>query len=203
MEICYIVGAGDCTELNIDKQAGDLIIAADAGYRYLKNAGIEPDAIIGDFDSLGEVPAGENVIKLNPIKDLTDTEAAINLGEEKGFSEFHIYGALGGRFDHTLGNIQLLASIAQKNLKVFIFNGNTVITAVHNGKISFDSSYSGYISVLSHTDECRGVYIKGLKYELDDAVLVNTSTFGVSNEFIGKESEIIIGSGTAVIIYSI
>ncbi len=202
MGICYVIGAGDCSELNINKESRDLIIAADAGYKYLINAGIEPDVIIGDFDSLGVVPKGESVIKLNPIKDITDMDAAVNIGVEKGYCEFHIYGACGGRIDHTFANIQLIASLSQRGYKAFIHDGKTVITAISNDRMEFDSSYKGFVSVFSHSDECCGVSINGLRYTLDNAVLKNTFPLGVSNEFMGINSEIIIGQGTAIAVYS-
>ena len=72
MGICYIVGAGECAEINFKKEENDFVIAADGGYKYLLEAGIIPDAIIGDFDSLGFLPEGNNVLKLNPVKDITD-----------------------------------------------------------------------------------------------------------------------------------
>ncbi len=200
MGICYIVGAGECEALDIKKNINDLIIAADGGYRYLLEAGIEPDIIIGDFDSFGIVPEGDNVLKLNPVKDITDMHAAAQIGIEKGYSEFHIYGACGGRIDHTLANIQLAVSLAQKTIKVLIHNGNTKITAICNGSISFPNEYEGYVSVFAYSDECTGVYIKGLKYTLENATLTNSFPLGVSNEFIGCESEITIGHGTAVIV---
>lgn len=203
MAICYVVGAGDCPKLEINKQSGDLIIAADAGYKHLKGAGITPDMVIGDFDSLGDIPQGENVVRLNPVKDITDMDAAINVGLDKGFSEFCIFGACGGRIEHTLANIQLVASLAQKNIKAFIFDGNTVITALCCNSLKFDASCKGYISVFSHTDKCEGVHLKGLKYPLENAVLTNGFPLGVSNEFIGVDSEIIIGQGTAIVVYSL
>ncbi len=128
--------------------------------------------------------------------------AAVETGIERGYSEFHIYGACGGRLDHTLANIQLIASLAERKMKAFIHNGETVITAVCNGSISFSEDRKGYVSVFSHSDECTGVYIRGLKYSLENATLKNNFSLGVSNEFIGCKSEITIGQGTAVIIYS-
>ena len=202
MAVCYVVGAGDCPRINIKKRNGDLIIAADGGYRYLDEAGIKPDIVIGDFDSLGTVPSGDNVIKLNPVKDITDMDAAVNAGIEKNFAEFHIYGACGGRIDHTFANIQLIASLAQRKIKAFIHDRDTVITAICCESIRFDASYKGFVSVFSHSDECRGVFIKGLKYELDNAVLKNTFPLGVSNEFISADSEITIGQGTAIVVYT-
>ncbi len=202
MGVCYIVGAGECSTLEIKKRNGDLIIAADGGLRYLVDAGIEPDIIIGDFDSLGDIPEGKNVIKLNPVKDITDMHAAAEIGMKKGYSEFYIYGACGGRLDHTLANIQLIASLAQKNIKAFILDGKTVITSVHNSSIAFSNEKKGYISLFSHSDECTGVNIKGMKYTIENATLTNSFPLGVSNEFIGCSSEITIGRGTAIVIYN-
>ncbi len=201
MGVCYIVGAGDCAVLDFEKRNNDFIIAADGGYNHLKPKGIKPDAVIGDFDSLGFVPEGDNVIRLNPVKDITDMKAAVDYGVDRGYKEFCIYGACGGRIDHMLANFQLAASVAKDGYKVKIFDGSTVITAICNGKIEFDSKMNGYVSVFSHSDVSDGVNIKGLKYELDDAVLTNTVSLGVSNEFIGKKSRISVGNGVLMIVY--
>ncbi len=202
MGVCYIVGAGECNELNITKNNDDIVIAADGGLKYLVDFGVKADIIIGDFDSLDDIPEGENVIKLNPVKDVTDMYAAAEIGIEKGFSEFYIYGACGGRIDHTLANIQLIASLSQKGIKAYIRDGKTVITALHNSSIAFPDEYKGYISVFSHSDKCTDVNIKGLKYTLENATISNSFPLGVSNEFIGCSSEISIGNGTAIVIYN-
>ena len=203
MGICYIIGAGECPSLDFGKENGDLIIAADGGYNHLLSADIKPDILIGDFDSLKKLPDIKNIIRLNPVKDITDTHAAVNVGIEKGYGNFVIYGALGGRTDHSLANIQLVASLSQKDINAEIRDGKTVITALSNSSISFKSSLRGYISVFSHTEKCEGVYLKGLKYPLDNAVLTNSFPLGVSNEFIGTESEILIEKGTAIVVYSV
>lgn len=202
MGICYVVGAGDCPKLDIDKKTDDYVIAADAGCSYCQENNVIPDVIIGDFDSLGAAPQGENVIKLNPVKDVTDMHAAVEIGIEKGFRKFVLYGATGGRLDHTLANLQLIASLSQKGYKAEIVDGSRITTAVTDGRISFDSGYKGYISVFSHTDVCEDVTIKGLEYNLENSRISNSFALGVSNEFIGKDSEISIGKGTAIIIYS-
>lgn len=202
MGICYIVGAGDCENLVIKNNREDLIVAADGGYKHLLSAGITPDIIIGDFDSLGEIPEGENIIKLNPVKDITDLHAATDVGIEKGYNEFVVFGALGGRFDHSLANIQLLARLSQVGCKAVIRDGKTFVTAITDGAMSFDPSFRGYVSVFSHTDKCEKVTVKGMKYCLENAELSNSFSLGVSNEFIGINSEIIIGKGTAIVIYS-
>lgn len=201
MSVCRIIGAGECRKLDFEKKNGDLIIAADGGCVYLKNADIKPDIIIGDFDSLGYEPDGNEVIKLNPVKDITDMDAAVKEGLKKGYTEFHLYGACGGRIDHTLANVQLVSSLAQNNIKAYI-HGDMIITAVCNGEISFKADCKGYISVFSHSDKCKGVTIEGLKYTLDSAELCNSFPLGVSNEFMGAESRIEVKNGTLIVIYS-
>lgn len=201
MSICRIVGAGECCKIDFEKKSDELIIAADGGCAYLDKAGIVPDVIIGDFDSLGYVPKGNEVIILNPVKDITDMDAAVKEGIKRGFTEFHLYGACGGRIDHTLANVQLVASLSARNIRAFIHD-ESIITAVTNGKIKFDAEYKGYISVFSHSDKSEGLTIEGLKYTLENAAFSNNFPLGVSNEFIGKESSISVKNGTLIIIYS-
>lgn len=200
MGICYIVGAGECEGIGFEKKKDDIVIAADGGYKYLLSANINPDIIIGDFDSLGETPRNDNVIKLNPVKDITDMNAAVDIGIKKGFDEFVIYGATGGRIDHSLANIQLLASLSKRGIKASLKNGKIIITAVSNGEIRFDSFHKGYISAFAHSDICENVCIKGLKYSLENAVLKNDFALGVSNEFVGAESSISVEKGTLIIV---
>ena len=202
MAVCYVVGAGECDSLPIKKQNGDIIIAVDGGARHLERFGFKPDIFIGDFDSLGEVPVGEKVICLKPEKDVTDMHAAVDEGINNGFNDFVIFGATGGRLDHTLANIQLAASLAEKGVNHIICSEYYCFKAVKNSFVEFDASYEGYISAFSHTDSCAGVSIEGLKYELSNATLLNTFALGVSNEFIGKKSKISVEKGTLIIVYT-
>lgn len=77
---------------NIRINEGDTVIAADAGLRYLRAAGINPDSVIGDFDSLGSVPEGGKVTVLPAEKDVTDMYAAAEAGVAAGYTEFKFYG---------------------------------------------------------------------------------------------------------------
>ena len=110
-KICHIVGAGPFCPWGPQPQPGDLLIAADGGYAHLSRWGLMPDLVVGDFDS-GPKPAHPQVISLPREKDVTDTWAAAQLGRERGYSVFYIYGGLGGQLDHTLANIQLLCHMA-------------------------------------------------------------------------------------------
>ena len=199
--ICYIVGAGENYGLDFKPSSTDFVIAADAGIRYLEQCGITANLVIGDFDSLNNIPAHPNTMALNAEKDDTDMLAAVREGIKAGFSVFHIYCGTGGRIDHTIANLQVLAYLAQNGMRGFLFAKNNMITAITNQKVTFDKIPSGYISVFSYTEKSEGVNLQGLKYGLEDAVLTNTFPLGVSNEFIGKESSVSVDSGTLLIVF--
>ena len=199
--ICYVVGAGENYGLDFSPRPGDLVIAVDGGFQVLQENGMNADMVIGDFDSLHFVPQHPNVIVLNTEKDDTDMWAAVKEGMDAGYEIFHIYCGTGGRIEHTIANIQLLARLAQKEKQGVLFGKDYMITAVTNRTITFPKHLSGYVSVFSHSEKAEGVYLKGLKYELDNAELTNTYPLGVSNEFIGEESTISVKNGTLVIVY--
>ena len=199
--ICYIVGAGEDYGLDFVPKEQDLVIAADGGYRVLTEAGIRPDLVIGDFDSLGAAPQEDQVITLPTVKDVTDTWAAIELGKERGYRRFFLYGCTGGRFEHTVANMQTAAALAQDGMECRIFDKSQIITALSGGTMTFGADKSGFLSVVSHTDRCTGVTLKGLKYELEDAQLSNTFPLGVSNEFLGKPSAVTVETGIAILIF--
>lgn len=205
--ICYIIGAGEHFENDVfTPDDNDIVIAADGGYIFCREKNIRTDIIIGDFDSLNMIPEisedkNEKMIRLNPVKDETDMFCAINYGIEHDYKIFRIYGGTGGRTDHTVANIQSLVSLARRGMKGYIFSKNEIMTAICNGRIDFDSSFSGYVSAFSLDSECRDVNERGLKYRLDGYTMKNDFPIGVSNEFIGKESSISVGNGTLLIIY--
>lgn len=201
MAICYIYGAGGHYGPPPKPENGDLVIAADGGYAYLTAHGLDPDLIVGDFDSLDSPPIGKQTITLPVEKDDTDLAAALELGLERGFNSFHIYGGTGGRLDHTLANIQCLAYLSRQGARGYLFGEDFIITAIHNGSIRFSQEAEGLISVFAHSDMACGVYENGLKYALTDATLYNTNPIGVSNKFIGKPSSVSVKNGTLIILY--
>lgn len=199
--ICYVVGAGISYGLDFCPGAEDLVIAADAGLCHLEKQGISPDLVIGDFDSLKSVPEHLHTIVLNPEKDDTDMLAALREGIKAGYESFHIFCGTGGRIDHTLANIQTLGWLSENGMRGLLFDQDNIITAITNDKLCFEKIPDGYLSVFSHTTRAMGVYLRGLKYELNDAVLTNTFPLGTSNEFIGRESSISVREGTLVVVF--
>ena len=199
--ICYIVGAGENYGIHFSPRADDLVIAADAGFQVLEQNGIKMDLVIGDFDSLPFVPKHPDVITLKKEKDDTDMRAAVLEGIKAGYETFHIYGGTGGRIEHTIANMQLLAELSSGGKRGFLFGRDYIITALTNGTFMFPDHVSGYVSVFAHSDRAEGVWLKGLKYELQDAVLTNRYPIGVSNEFIGEVSSISVKAGTLLIVF--
>ncbi len=200
MSDCYIVGAGDFNEKTLDITDGDIVIAADGGYEYLDKIGIKPDIYMGDFDSAPKPQTNADIEVFKCEKDDTDTLLAVKHGFELGFKSFKIYGGCGGRADHTFSNIQTLAYIVSRGGRAMLF-GNSEVYTVTDSEVSFGGDMKGKISVFSLSDKAEGVSIKGLKYELEDSVLTNLFPLGVSNEFIGKPSEISVKNGLLLIIY--
>lgn len=203
MAVCYIISAGDCNSLTIEKESNDIVIAADSGLEYCKSYGIIPDIIIGDFDSLGFIPDGENVMTLPVEKDDTDTSFAVKYAMGKGYEKFVIFGGTGGkRPDHTFANISLLAYISKNGGTGFLDSGDYTITAVTDSKISFPDYMNGDISVFSFDEKAQGVTESGLKYCLLNDVLYNSMPMGVSNSFSGQDSFVEVKNGTLIIYFS-
>lgn len=198
MKICYVIGAGELPLIYIKKQ-DSLVIAADGGLKKLGD--ICPDIIVGDFDSLGFVPDGQNVITLPIKKDVTDMHYAVELGIEKGYETFVLYGGTGGRPDHTFANYALLYSLSERGLKGYLIGDGYVVTAMRNSSIKLPNHQDGTVSVFSANECAKGVTIKGLEYTLNNAELYFSNPLGVSNSFTGQECEISVSDGTLLVMW--
>ncbi len=177
---CILVCGGEFAAEKFCIQKGDVLVTADSGYAYVKDC-VHVDYAVGDFDSLGYVPEGVEVIRHNPVKDYTDTQLAMEFAAEKGADEFVIYGALGGRLDHTLANIQTGYSFAKRGIKV-TFKGKDC-TAFYIMDRAVLRGEKGRFFSLFALDDAEGVTIKGAQYNLDGAKIVDDYPLGVSNAF--------------------
>ena len=198
---CFLAGAGDFCGC-ILPDAGDYVIAADAGYDYLLSAGITPDLVVGDFDSSGVIPNHPNIVLLSEEKDDTDMMIAAKEGLSRGLKTFIIDGGLGGRFDHTFANIQLLVFLAKNGALGYLIGRDICITAVSNGSINFPQGLTGNISVFSVDGNATGVTITGLKYTLKEGCLTSGEPIGISNEFIGQSAFVTVRSGTLAVMWN-
>lgn len=200
-QICYIFAAMDPGAVKLDKRFGDLLIAADRGYAYLQDAGLTPDLVVGDFDSLGAPPQAQCVLCFPPEKDYTDLDLAIREGKRRGYRVFCIYGALGGRLDHTVANLQLIAALAQEGMRGYLLGGGQAVTVLSENRLHFAPRSGGYFSAFAFGASASGVYEQGLKYALSDARLEVSFPLGVSNEFCGDEACVSVREGKLLLIW--
>lgn len=195
-----IFSGGDFSTLpdNIDINEYKLVIAADSGYISAKDAGVVPHIVIGDFDSYPEeMVLAEKIIRLNPVKDMTDTQEAIDEAITRGADFITILGALGGRIDHTLANIHLLKYAQAKGVFAEIADVDTYIRLA--------DSYcdvmrrEGFCLSLIPLTDCCGVSISGVFYPLENADLPVGNPYGISNEFTEDCAHIEVQDGDLLV----
>ncbi len=201
MNCCYIFGALPCGDIQLNIDNSDLIIGADAGITNLEKLGIKPHLIVGDFDSLGYIPEGDNIIRHPVRKNETDTILAIDIAFEKGFRKFVIYGCIGGRLDHTYANIQTASYVATKGGYAVFTDKSICFTVIKNNYIEFSKRNSGLVSVFAHSDMAKGVTEEGLLFEIQNETLSPDYPLGVSNEFIGKVARISVEDGALCVMW--
>lgn len=200
MKTCIIFCAGGFDALAEPISKEDLVIAADGGLAHLEALGIQPDVILGDFDSLGYVPTGAQVFPVE--KDDTDSMLAVRRGLELGYRRFVLYGALDGpRLDHTIANLQTLNFLANHGATGYLVGLQYMATEVRDGAIGFPASAEGIISLFCMGADATGVTIRGLQYCLSDGVLTAGHPLGVSNHFVGESSQISVKDGNLLAIY--
>ncbi len=194
-----IVGAGDMTDRGLSEERG-ILIAADGGLRHLTERGLVPDAVIGDFDSLGYVPDAAEVITLKVHKDDTDVEAACRYALGRGFRKLRLYGISGSRPDHFLGNLQLAAGLSRAGAEVVLEAPLFTVYVLTDGEMTLRGEKGTTFSVLSHTDRSEGVTIEGgAEYPLEDEDVDNLRTLGVSNRMTGEEVRVSVRHGTLLV----
>ena len=187
--------------LNIDKNIlnDSFIIGADKGAINAINQGIKLDLALGDFDSVTKDEYeiiknnSKKIINLDPIKDVTDTNYAINL--VKDYEEIILLGGIKGkRIEHFLSN--LIDLYNYPNLK--IMDDNSLILIMDKSFKPLDN-YK-FISLYSLSNDTI-ISLSGFKYNLDNYNLKTNDSLGVSNEII-NDAFVEIKQGKILVIYS-
>lgn len=205
MKKCVIFAGGelDCAEIDTAslKREADLIICADKGVLHARKLGVSPDIILGDFDSYtGEVIEECEIIRTVPEKDDTDTIMAVKLAIEKGFGRIILYGALGGRFDHTFANIQTLVYAREHGCELTISDSSCEISLQGKGCKRYPKRENYYFSVFALTESVDIERLSGVKYPLVSYTMRQSFPIGVSNEITSEFAELSIKSGLALIV---
>ena len=179
-------------------EAGDLALCADGGQNVAHAMGIVPDVVLGDFDSSRE-PANVPVIRHPKEKDDTDTMLCVRYALERGFRDILIVGGLGGRFGHSIANVQTLLFAGKHGARAVLDDGNTRMQLLTEGEITLIRRHE-ILSVFAVSPECTGVTLRGLQYPLENAVITNDFPVGCSNHFVADTAYVSVEHGTLLLV---
>jgi len=205
---CLVVGSGNVESYELLAslaKSSELLVCADGGAFYFEKAGIIPNVLIGDFDSIEPVllesykTLGVEIVKYPKEKDFTDMELALDFAVKRGATRIFIMGATGSRMDHTISNIQLLHKLADSGVEGVVVNENNFIYLV-TSSIELCKRDGYKLSILPASKTVEGVTTQGLAYPLKDAVLHMGTGLGISNEFTGEKASVSIKSGRIYVI---
>lgn len=210
-----LTGESDVLHLSVGSvERKPFLITADRGLENLLKYGLTPDLCIGDFDSISDGTAADierwekseeiEVIRLNPIKDDTDTEAALRVALERTDGDIAIFGGNGSRIDHLLANIHILQIALRCGRRAFLVDGcNRVRLVDESFVLKRDGQYGKYVSLFPFGGKVRGVTLEGFKYPLENAVLEAGSSLGTSNEIVEDMGKVLFAEGELIVVESL
>lgn len=217
MKRAYLISGGvvnkDFAREELKKRRqDDLVVAIDAGLEILHDLSVRPDVMVGDFDTVNYdildkyIDDKEIIIERhNPIKDLSDTQLAVDTCARLGYHEIFIIGAFGGRIDHVLANIYLTCTALDRDIYITLIDEYNKIYAVdHNFRIKKAEQWGNYLSIYNMGDAIKDFSIKGVKYPADNIELnkYKNPSYTISNEIIEDVAEISFPKGLILVIES-
>ena len=203
MKRCVIVGGADIgryDRIRACLKADDFYICCDSGLKHREGLGIAPDLIVGDFDSYENPHLEAETIVLPCEKDDTDTVFAVKEALKRGFQDFLLIGVIGGRLDHTLGNISLLLMLDARGNHAAALDDCSELEIVSDRPVRIESRYP-YFSLLNISGLARGVTIRNAKYPLSGAEITCEYQYGISNEVLpGMTAEVSVEEGRLLLV---
>lgn len=178
-----------------------LVVAADSGADVARSLGMLPDVIVGDFDSVsaeGLAAVGEQ--RRFPVdKDATDLALALAEARDRGAGSVSVVGGSGGRLDHFLANVAVLASDELGALRVDALMGPARLWVVR-GRRTISGTTGRIVTLLACGGPATGVRTTGLAWALEGETLEPGSTRGVSNVFTSIEATVTLETGVILAI---
>lgn len=191
-----------------DIRTSDRLIAADGGALHCLRLGLQPDIVIGDFDSLepetlAQLEDGGAELRRYPArKDETDLELALFAALEEAPTEIIIYGALGMRWDMTLANLLMLGHPAFQQFSVTLVDGCQRLRLLHGGETLLLHGEAGdMVSLIPLTPDTAGIRTQGLEYPLQGEALTFGGTRGVSNVLVASSARVSLDQGLLVCVH--
>ncbi|AYV65965.1 thiamine diphosphokinase [Niallia circulans] len=197
---------------NLDNYSKDICwIGVDRGVMYLIERSLPIYAAFGDFDSISEtelhaMEEKTGIIKrFKPEKDETDMELALLWAIKEGATTIRLFGATGGRLDHTIANLQLLLreALDNKHIQLEIIDKQNSVSVVQAGAYTVKKleEYK-YISFFPYSTKIVGLSLEGFKYPLVRRNLPASSTLCISNELIRETGTFSFEEGILMVIRS-
>ena len=201
-----VLAGGDPVQLPLPRPLPhpiDLVIAADGGYDAAARLAVAVDVLVGDLDSvspdgLATARAAGTRIESHPAdKDRTDLALALDAVAADGPAEVLLIGGHGGRLDHLLANVALLAAPEYETLRITALLGQAVVTVIRD-RATLPGRPGELLSLLAMHGAAHGVTTGGLRFPLEHATLPVGSSLGVSNEFTGSHATVVVTDGVLV-----
>lgn len=203
MSRCIIVGGADINNYDFIReslQSDDYVIFCDSGLKHLASLQVKPSLIVGDFDSHENPHLDTETIVLPCEKDDTDTVYAMKEAIKRGFDTFLLIGVVGGRLDHTLGNISMLLYLDSHGCKGTIIDDYSEMEIISSAPAYIEDKYE-FFSLLNITGCAKGITIQNAKYPLNDGEITCEYQYGVSNEVLpGKTAIVSVREGKLLLI---
>ncbi|MBQ6105310.1 MAG: thiamine diphosphokinase [Lachnospiraceae bacterium] len=200
---CVIVGGAAIDNYEFVKSClryGDFFVFCDSGLKHMDALGVQADLIVGDFDSHENPHLSVETIVLPCEKDDTDTVYAVKEAVKRGFSEFLLIGTVGGRLDHTLGNVSILLYLDSLGKRAQMIDDYSEMEIVSKEPAFIEDRYA-YFSLLNITGLAEGVTIRDAKYPLENASITCEYQYGISNEPLpGKTARVSVANGRLLLI---
>lgn len=160
------------------------------------------DATQRTIENIRENPAAPEVIVLPTAKDITDSEAAVDLAYARGYRRIDVIGGLGGRLDHTLGNLGILAKFVETGARLRWIDGYNMVALVGPGTHRVARNRYQYFGLIPFDGDVTGLSLEGTRYLVSDFTLEQGSTRGVSNEITAQAATVSFTSGRLLLVSS-
>ena len=197
----YVEGTNQEIKEHLDTLQWDFLICADGGYRIAEDLGIHIDMVVGDFDSSdGIIPEHLKTIVVPVEKDDTDLQLALKLAVEKKPEQIIILGGIGGRVDHTIGNIQNIVHYSEYVEDISLQDPFQMITVQRPGTRTYRGNKNTKFSAFAFSEKVTGVTYEGAYYPLSDHTLDYNYPLGISNEFKDEYIRVTTRSGILIVV---
>ena len=204
----FLNGSPDSSSL-LRRVAGrsDLIVAADGGARYALEAGVVPDLVVGDMDSLGEDLAREvqrrgASLERHPVrKDEMDGQLAVLAARERGASVADLLCAVGGGLGAHFAVPHILLAAERMGLCSTIVADQGRIFVIEAGSRTLRGDPRDSISIFPLSGPATGITLEGMEYPLENAILEPGDTLGFHNELIGSEAMVSVEEGALLVVH--